>query len=204
MINPVDTLSLNPAIIKTWQENSDYDYSRELMPRKTNFTERLSELLNRIFSVDLGLGKFYADYGEVIWIVVAIIVILLIVLFIYKKHPEFFGFSRKTTVDYDVTEDTIYGVDFSNEIRKALASENYREAVRLIYLQTLKWLSDNGKIDWQIYKTPTQYTYEVKTQEFRMFTNNFLKIRFGNFNADRQLCEWMQNSQKNIERGGGQ
>ena len=49
-------------------------------------------------------------------------------------------------------------------IADALCPTDYREAVRLLYLQTLKQLSDGKRIDWQLYKTPTQYIYEVVCQ----------------------------------------
>ena len=52
---------------------------------------------------------------------------------------------------YTVGEDTIYGVDFAERIAYALARTDYREAVRLLYLQTLKQLSDGKRIDWQLY-----------------------------------------------------
>ena len=68
--------------------------------------------------------------------------------------------SPKNKLPYEVGEDTIYGVDFSGGIADALSRSDYREAVRLLYLQTLKRLSDEKRIDWQPYKTPTQYINE--------------------------------------------
>lgn len=81
--------------------------------------------------------------------------------------------SRKNALPYAVEEDTIYGVDFVRGIADALSRSDYREAVRLLYLQTLKQLSDEKRIDWQLYKTPTQYVYEVRMPAFRQLTNHF-------------------------------
>ncbi len=102
----------------------------------------------------------------------------------------------------------LYGIDFDAEIKAALVRRDYKEAVRLLYLQTLKQLSDKELIDWQLYKTPTQYIYEVKSESqrnvFRNLTNSFLRVRYGNFDATEQLFIEMSGLQKEIAKGGAQ
>ena len=110
--------------------------------------------------------------------------------------------SSKNKLPYEVEEDTIYGVDFSGGIADALSRSDYREAVRLLYLQTLKRLSDAARIEWQPYKTPTQYLYEVRLPAFRQLTNHFLQVRYGNFEATEELFREMQALQEEIEKGG--
>lgn len=80
---------------------------------------------------------------------------------------------------------------------------DYREAVRLLYLQTLKRLSDEKRIDWQPYKTPTQYINEVRIPVFRQLTNHFLRVRYGNFEATEELFNSMKSLQEEIGKGGG-
>ena len=83
-----------------------------------------------------------------------------------------------------------------------ISRQNYREAVRLLYLQTLKQLSDAERIDWQLYKTPTQYINEVRLPAFRQLTNHFLRVRYGNFEATEELFRVMQTLQGEIGKGG--
>ena len=78
-----------------------------------------------------------------------------------------------------------------------------REAVRLLYLQTLKRLSDEKRIDWQPYKTPTQYINEVRMPVFRQLTNHFLRVRYGNFEGTEELFNSMKSLQEEIGKGGG-
>lgn len=106
--------------------------------------------------------------------------------------------SSKNKLPYEVEEDTIYGVDFSGGIADALSRSDYREAVRLLYLQTLKRLSDEKRIDWQPYKTPTQYINEVRMPVFRQLTNHFLRVRYGNFEATEELFNSMKSLQEEI------
>lgn len=72
----------------------------------------------------------------------------------------------------------------------------------MLYLQTLKQLSDGKRIDWQLYKTPTQYIYEVRLPAFRQMTSHFLRVRYGNFEATETLFHAMRDLQKEVEKGG--
>lgn len=205
MIQQGDTLSCDTARLAYWQNNPAYDYNRELQTPDLDLYRwlnmQLGELLSKIFG-----SRFAENYTEPILIIIFIVIVLLLVWFVYKKRPELFMRTGKKTIAYTVHEDTIYGVDFDTEIKSALARKDYKEAVRLLYLQTLKMLSDKELIDWQLYKTPTQYIYEVKSESqrnlFRDLTNSFLRVRYGNFEATEQLFHEMVALQKEIEKGG--
>ena len=152
---------------------------------------------------EMGSRMRRGSYSELILICLAIIILLLIIWFVYKKRPELFMRSPKNKLPYEVGEDTIYGVDFSGGIADALSRSDYREAVRLLYLQTLKRLSDEKRIYWQPYKTPTQYINEVRIPVFRQLTNHFLRVRYGNFEATEELFNSMKSLQEEIGKGGG-
>lgn len=162
---------------------------------------QMKKLLGKLFGT-----KFAQEYSGVVLVCIAILILLLLLWFIYKKRPELFMRSRRNKLAYSVHEDTIYGVDFRQEIDRALARKDYREAVRLLYLQTLKQLSDGGQIDWQLYKTPTEYMYELKPESlrppFREVTHLFLRVRYGNFEATAALFEEMQALQGAMMKGG--
>lgn len=165
LTSPADTLVCDTVQIAKWQSESAYDYNRELITPEINifewFRRQFGELLRKIFG-----SRFAEEYSELILICLAIIILLLIIWFVYKKRPELFMRSPKNKLPYEVGEDTIYGVDFAGGIADALSRSDYREAVRLLYLQTLKRLSDEKRIDWQPYKTPTQYIKEVRMPRF--------------------------------------
>ena len=137
---------------------------------------------------------------QLILVCIAILLLLLIVWFVYRNARNCL-WSRINVLPYTVEEDTIYGVDFPGGIAEALSRQNYREAVRLLYLQTLKQLSDAERIDWQLYKTPTQYINEVRLPAFRQLTNHFLRVRYGNFKATEELFRVMQTLQGEIGKG---
>ena len=204
MIQQADTLSCDAARLAHWQNDPAYNYNRELQTPEWSLYDWLNEMMMRFLSKIFG-SRFAQDYSELILILLFVIFVILLIIFIYKKRPELFMRSGKKTVTYSVHEDTIYGVDFETEIASALQRADFKEAIRLLYLQTLKYLSDKEIINWQLYKTPTQYLYEVKPEErraiFRELTNRFLRVRYGNFEATRGLFDEMKMLQKQIEEG---
>lgn len=200
-----DTISCDATRLAYWQNNPKYNYNRELYTPDFDVKEWISHQLMKLLGKIFGT-RFAEQYTETVLIVLSVIVVLLLVYFVYRKRPELFMRSRKKSVSYTVHEDSIYGVDFQSEIENALARCDFREASRLLYLQTLKWLTDKDKIDWQLYKTPTQYVYEIKQEKqrdsFRLLTNRFLRVRYGNFEATEQIFNEMRQLQTDVEKGG--
>lgn len=200
-----DTLVCDTVRVAFWQSNPAYDYNRELITPEIDVFGWLSMQLSKLLRAIFG-SRFAEEYSSIILVVIAILILLLILWFVYKKRPELFMRSRRGPVNYSVHEDTIYGVDFDSEIKRAMERKDYRESIRLLYLQTLKLLSDEGRIDWQPYKTPTEYICEVKQEalrsSFRRLTNGFLRVRYGNFAASEPLFEELLSLQTEIRKGG--
>lgn len=204
MTAPADTLVYDSFSIAELQTLPGYDYNRELITPEVDLMAWLNMWVGKLLQKIFG-SKFAEEYTGIILFALFVVVILLIIWFIYKKRPELFMRSKKS-MPYRVEEDTIYGVDFDKEINAAFSRNDYRETVRLLYLQTLKQLSDDEAIDWQPYKTPTEYIYEVKRDAlkapFRELTVRFLRVRYGNFEATETLFREMQVLQGEIRKGG--
>lgn len=203
-MHTTDTLLYDTAKIARYQADSHFDYNSQLVHKNFNLYEIVinwfRELMQRFF------GSVIADkYSGTILAVFFVLFILLLIFVVYKKRPELF-YREKKFMKYNVEEETIYGVDFNSEIDNALSRKDYQLAVRLVYLQTLKHLSDFRCIDWQTYKTPTEYLYEMKrkgvSDEFRQLTNRFLMVRYGNFEATESTYETVKNLQQIIWKGG--
>ncbi|MCR5241292.1 MAG: DUF4129 domain-containing protein [Prevotella sp.] len=185
---PVDTLVCDTARIAAWQQDAAFDYNRELIEPQQSIWQWLYEVVIGF------LGKLIQDamQMELSWMLMALATVVLLCFigwFIYKYRPGLFGGKKEKALDYELEEDTIYGIDFNEAIREALARKDYREAIRLKYLQTLKQLTESGQIDWQLHKTPTQYTYECTDEPFLRMTRHFLRIRYGNFEATPEIYE---------------
>jgi hypothetical protein len=99
---------------------------------------------------------------------------------------------------YEVQEDTIYGVDFKGDIAKAVQAQDYRMAVRLVYLQTLWHLQNAELINWQPSKTPVEYMRQVNKSDFTAMSQHFIRVRYGNFEATQALFEEMLSLQLSV------
>jgi hypothetical protein len=99
---------------------------------------------------------------------------------------------EKVTVEIPYTEslENIHEINFDEAIENAVAIKNYRLAVRLLYLRSLKQLSDNNLITWKVDKTNTAYLNELtdadQRKQFSLVTRQFEYIWYGDFPVDRQ------------------
>lgn len=200
LTSPSDTLVIDTAKLAVWRQDSDYAYGRELVPHRDTFGEWLQNELEEFFSSTF--GSVFAQNRVWIWTILGIVIILVLCWIFFVVRPGLFMRSDKKVdaLDYDVTEDTIYGIDFPSEIEKAISRHDFREALRLMYLQTLKWLSDSHQIEWQSFKTPTQYTKEWRNADFQKITRIFVRVRYGGFEATEEMIAEMRDCQEAVRR----
>ena len=183
------------------------------------FTEwlmmQVREFLNGIFG-----DAVNSTVVQWVLAILAVGVLGFIAWYLWRQNNGIFRRQEQVEAAYDDTEDTIYGVDFGTAIRQAVANSNFREAIRLRYLQTLKALTDASLIDWQPFKTPTQYVREFSAAcslcsggaaaptaataaapaAFRTLTAHFLRVRYGNFPATRPLYDEVEQLGKEVVR----
>ena len=197
-----DTLSVDTLRIAEWRTKPEFDYTVEFKGSSFSlwdwFTDRFNQIMQNLFG-DISLGYT----GEIIWYVLGFGAIVAIIVYTLYRHPELLRWRSKKNAENDgyiVEEDNIYGIDFPSTIDQALKVGNYREAVRLVYLQTLRHLSDAGKIDWQPAKTPSQYLNEYTGRPFHHLTTTFVLIRYGGYDADVSTADAaMADSKATIE-----
>ena len=191
-----DTLSCDTAQIHAWQSDAAFDYQRELVTSQSSLWEWVMMQLRDFLSTLFGSETASAIANPVL-IVSGLLLLALLVWFVYKARPELFHRNRHLAFD-EVEEETIYGVDFDAVIRQTLAAGDYRQAVRYVYLQTLRHLSDHALIDWMPQKTPTQYLQEYPKDDFHRLTNLFLRVRYGNFEATPIMYDEVLSLQSSI------
>lgn len=207
MSHPVDTIVYDAAKIAQYQSDKRYDYNSQLQVQLPKWNP--IELAIEWLSEHLKWNTPPEQIEQIAWwilILLFVVAVCLVVYFLVKTRPELFKKEKKLPLAYEVIEENIYAIDFEKELTEALATNNFTLAIRIVYLQTLRYLADQKAIDWQIYKTPTEYTYELKAAHlkapFRTFTNHFLHVRYGNLDAGREGYEWMRTLQEQLQKGG--
>jgi hypothetical protein len=199
-----DTILYDTQKIANYQSDSNFDYLAQIDMPDYSWFELVSRWFNRLIN-SIFSGKFGENVTTPVLILVFIAIVLSTFYFLYKKRPELFFRNKKTTpIPYTVEEENIHRINFDQEIDSALQCRDYRLAIRLLYLQTLRLFSDKKLIDWQIHKTPTEYLYEITNKDmkppFRLFTNHFLHVRYGNYQASGELFETMRELQASIKQ----
>ena len=92
---------------------------------------------------------------------------------------KLFGGKGAKGLPYQIGDEDIHAISFENAIKEAIANENYRLAVRLVYLHSLKLLSDKDLVDWKPGKTNTTYLFELKDHpSFSSFNNLTQEFEF--------------------------
>lgn len=190
----IDTLQCDTTLLQQLQQVSEYDYQREFVEQDYSLIQRIIRWLEEIFSGTMRTAT--SDETSLFWVLGGIFVVIAAGVYLFTHKVGIFRRGGKSDLDYEVEDEDIYGIDFDSRIDKAVSQHDWREATRLTHLKTLRWLADNGRIEWALYKTPSQYTREELSPEFREMTNDFLRIRYGNFEATEQTYQLMQSRSK--------
>ncbi len=190
----IDTLQCDTTLLQQLQQVSEYDYQREFVEQDYSLIQRIIRWLEEIFSGTMRTAT--SDETSLFWVLGGIFVVIAAGVYLFTHKVGIFRRGGKSDLDYEVEDEDIYGIDFDSRIDKAVSQHDWREATRLTHLKTLRWLADNGRIEWALYKTPLQYTREELSPEFREMTNDFLRIRYGNFEATEQTYQLMQSRSK--------
>ena len=179
---PVEARSFNPEDLKSIKSDNDFNYDRYKEPPRS--------LWDRFWSwVWFQVSQLLSTKGgrTTVWTVLIIIGIAVITFFVMKvmgmKDGGLFGRSSRDHLNYTISSDDINAISFEDAIRQAIDSSNFRLAIRLLYLQSLKKLSDRGYINWQLNKTNTDYLYETSDKNwhslFSSLTHNFEYTWYG-------------------------
>lgn len=110
----------------------------------------------------------------------------------------FTGKNSTLEIPYHESLENIHEISFEEEIEKAIANRNFRLAVRLLYLNCLKKMSDAGAIQWKADKTNLAYLHEIKNpeqqQKFGLLTRQFEYVWYGGFKVGQEHFQQIKTS----------
>ena len=184
--------------IEQLKKNHKYDYGKEQIAKKpsNNYLQKLiqqffEKLYRTIFSSwkEIGVG---AMIFRIILYIIFIIFIIYLLLQIFNIK-DIFGKNKKIIdLPYDIENENIHELDFNQLIAKALEEHQYRLAIRLQYLNSIKKLSDSNLIQWSIEKTNMHYIIEINSKyknDFISLTQIFDWVWYGEYLVDKNEYE---------------
>lgn len=175
--------------LRDLQTDHDYQYGTDAPPPENPIARFFQWLFQKI-------GEFLSSEAyQNVWQYVFLVAIAGLVIYLLLK-AEVLGYlfakrAQSTGLDYEILAENIHEIDFDAAITDAIDGQNYRLAVRLLYLQTLKRLTDAELIQYKPDKTNRQYVYELagspRQTDFERLTRQFEFVWYGDFpvNAER-------------------
>ena len=131
----------------------------------------------------------------IIWFVIISVFLGAIIYFLLQNKISFFSkeaVSSSQSSETDAHED-IFNLAYNDRIKKAEAEQNYRVAVRLIFLQTLKLLSDTNHIKYQPDYTNLNYLQQLHQSnlynDFSKVARNYEYVWYGKFEISSEAYE---------------
>jgi hypothetical protein len=193
----VDLRKLNGDSILKYSKQKEFIYDDVPPPATSNWWNRFWRWfwhqLNDAFD-----GKRGPFFKYLIIVLVIAIVTFGIIKLLGVDLKLLAGKSKAITVPYEESLENIHDINFDDQIEMAMANANYRLVVRLLYLKTLKNLTDKQLIFWQPEKTNQAYVLELKNEqdqlEFSKLTNQFEYIWYGEFHIEKEAFDVIQQS----------
>jgi len=183
----------NADSLTKYRNSPDFTYTEKAkagLSLWSRFWNWFWEMINRLFGGQQQSSSSSVPYMSYI-LAFGLLAVLIFVIFklaglnlsnIFNKD------AKDIEIPYTESLENIHQITFDEEIEKALNQRNYRLAVRLLYLRTLKQLSDAHLIHWQLEKTNSAYLNELadmdQRQSFSVLTRQFEYVWYGDFPVD--------------------
>ena len=153
--------------IEELKQSGDFDYV-EAKPANTSLLQRflrfLNNLITRFFTAatDTALGRVLLYIALFILLMVA-----LIKIFSLNVNDVFYGASDKGELSFEIMDEDIDTLDLEALLQKALKKNDYRLAVRVVYLKALRTLNEAQLVVWESGKTNHDYLLELKSEKLK-------------------------------------
>lgn len=113
------------------------------------------------------------------------------------------GQAKSEEFNFSDVEEDISGIDFNQKTEQAKAQNDYRLAVRWLYLKQLFLLNEKNRIAWQPYKTNTDYTNELSgsayKQAFKAISKVYEYVWYGEYRIDETTFNQLEIQFKQFE-----
>jgi hypothetical protein len=202
----LEVRSFQKGQLDAYRNQKDFNYARQ-RPAEMDWWERfkmwvvmkVSELFQyKAVTVTFRFLLWAMSIGIVLYAILRIIGLEKVMVFITGR--------KEGALPYVTGDEDIHAIDFDNEIDGAIARGEYRQAVRLQYLRTLRILSEKGRIGWKASKTNIDYLSELSgtplEDGFRKVTRVFEYAWYGEMDIPAEqyerTSEWFRSFNKTV------
>ncbi len=200
--NQIDTSSIvhrkfDQARVDQLKNDDELTYSidKATVSLWDRFWRWVGRVINDLFyeTQSSSWGRFLVYVG-----MTALLVYVIMRLLKIDALKMFYGNAGKSAMKYTVLEENIHEMDFEKLIEEAKRHNDFRLAIRLIFLYSLKMLSDKQHIYWEPGKTNHDYLNELQSKELknglRDLNYYFEYSWYGNFTVNASLFNTVNNT----------
>ena len=185
-------------VVKKMLDDDDYWYANtELKKKKVKREDNESH-------VPLGQRSWFQT---LLWLLIIGGFAGFIIWYLAGSNVSLFRKKAKSIGDKDQDEvetENIFAINYQKEIDKAARQENYRLAVRLMFLRLLKNLSEKNIIQYNQGKTNLDYLQQLHPtryyKDFFRITRNYEYSWYGQFDVNEQAYHIIRNDFDNFDR----
>lgn len=193
--------TISKDTIHKYRSKDAFQYSTKDKARTKSFFERLWDWLWEKYYDLMGREAGNTLIKILLWTFAVLGVVYFILRIIGMDAFAFFQKKNKDGgLSYEVLDENVHTINFAEAVENAVSQRNYRLAVRLQYLQTLKKLTDKNYINWQPNKSNRQYVHEMASSSlatsFNSLTTEFEYVWYGEMQLALQEYEIISNNFK--------
>ena len=203
----IDVRKFNKEALDAYRRDKDFNYNEKGGDISVSWWERFwTWVWDQFRKISFSAVPGSAAFWKVFFIAVfsAVIIFVIIKLMGMDITLLFKGKPRVVEVPYSESLENIHEISFDDEIEKAIENHDFRLATRLLYLKTLKRLSDAGRIKWELDKTNSAYISELKhpvqKKLFSVLTREFEYVWYGGFPVDLPVFERIRDTFRDFNR----
>ena len=187
----VEVRAFSEETIRRFQEDSDFDYGirrKATISWWDRFTYWFAQQWARLFE-----HTYFGTIYNILFYIFCFSVIVFAILKLTGTNVSqlFRGRHDRGLVQGNELEDNIHAIDFEREIAQAQQDRDYRRGIRLLYIYTLKKLTDRQLIHWRPGKTNHDYQAELRgsamASSFEQLSHYYEYAWYGNFPADEAM-----------------
>ena len=196
----VNTRKIPDEKLKKVRSDEDYWYVNEVPSRNRETSPPAENGNGEKEKETRSRGIFNIPWLNVLfWIILIGGFISLLIWFLSTSNIHLFRKKPKQVTEEtdEETTDDIFEINFERDIQKAITAKNFRLAVRLMYLRTLRDLSDRNLISYTHEKTNSDYLFQLAdTRHYKSFfrlTRSFDYTWYGQFELSQDSFGVIQN-----------
>jgi hypothetical protein len=183
---------LPDSVIKVLREDKAFWYANETFKKREKKKEKTNLTSHPLFQT-------------ILWFIIIAGFVTFLILYLSGSNAGLFRKSSHIAEEEaDPEASDIFAINYQKEIEKAVATNNYRLAVRLLFLRLLRNLSDKKIIEYKQDSTNFDYMMQLRSTamygDFFRLARNYEYTWYGQFDIDKEKYSVIKNEFENFDR----